>query len=126
MATLSILNIAGKEVNMVKLKVKESERLSKTMKRVFYFKDMEDCERFLYVFKDHYCNVPWDEPEESDEFSNMDVNDIYDMDEDPVDRADRSLGWGFSLCDSLEIGLTNYQKEEVRMIMNMIEEGMNK
>ena len=78
-----------------------------------YFKTIEDCNKYLYVFKDHWCNVPWKEPEEIDRF---DIKAATVLVNDPIKIANGDLGWGFNTCDLNNIGETKEQREFVSNI----------
>lgn len=86
---------------------------------IFYFHNMNDCNKFKHVFKDHWCNVKWKPPVEKDNFPECSSNGRKNMDEDPVKRAEDSLSWGFNLVkDKPEGNLTDHQKSIVESIMN--------
>jgi len=89
---------------MIELKAKDL-----TFGGTFYFHTMQDCNDFLYVFKDHWCNVPWEKPREvSDDFPISRIQ-RESMDKPPKKRAGSSLSWGFSLVKRLNIGLSKRQ-----------------
>ena len=97
---------------MVKLEAKDT-----TFGGIFYFHNMKDCKDFMYVFEDHFCNVPWKAPIElsDDTYVNSDVK--RSMDKSPKERAENSLSWGFNLERRLGIGLTNKQNNFVKSMM---------
>lgn len=78
------------------------------------FESMEDCNKFLYVFRDHWCNVPWTKPVEVDK-----VPDGYSLVKDPIKEAEGNLNWGFRQCERSNIGNTIEQKALTRAIMNI-------
>jgi hypothetical protein len=81
---------------LVKLTVKEQYRSLSS--DAFYFRNMKDCQIFLGVFKNHWCNVPWDEPVEIPKNTEIDRLDRVLMSMDPAERADSNLSWGFNLA----------------------------
>ena len=87
---------------------------------VFYFHTMEDCNKFLYIFRDHWCNVPWKEPIEVPDDYPISARDQEVMDEDPKERAERDLSWGFSLVKRLEIRQTEKQNAFVEEMISRI------
>lgn len=97
---------------MVKLEAKDT-----TFGGIFYFHNMKDCKDFLYVFEDHFCNVPWKTPIElpDNTYVNSDVR--RSMDEPPKKRAEDNLSWGFNLERRLSIGMTNGQNDFVESMM---------
>ena len=76
----------------------------------FYFYNMADCEAFMYVFKDHWCNVPWRAPVEVPDWTDITDSQRKAMDKNPKQRAESNLSWGFSLCRALGIDLNDDQK----------------
>lgn len=96
---------------MVKLEAKET-----ILGGIFYFHNMKDCNDFLYVFTDHWCNVPWKNPVEAPNFPEIEKYQRKAMDIDPKQRAENSLSWGFRYVKSHNIGLTNVQKAFVNGI----------
>lgn len=91
----------------------------------FIFKSMEDCEKFKYVFKDHWCNVPWLVPVFVDEQRYLTDIGEFKIIEDPVQAAEDNLSWGFSLCKRYKIEETDEQKAFVRDLINRIESKNN-
>lgn len=88
---------------MVKLQSGEDSRV------VFYFKNINDCNKFLYVFKDHWCNVRWESPIEKPEFLEMTDRQREELDEDPKERAEDNLMWGFCIEKDRNIRLNSSQ-----------------
>lgn len=87
----------------------------------FYFANMEDCETFMQVFKDHMCNIPWKKPVEAPSFPEMTEKYRRYMEvisADPKKAAESDLMWGFSLVDSLHIGLTGSQQSFVKAVQD--------
>lgn len=75
----------------------------------FYFHNIDDCNKFKFVFHDHMCNVPWNPPKEvPDDMVIPDRKREY-MDLDPVKFAEGNLSWGFNLMKCISIGLTEEQ-----------------
>lgn len=62
--------------------------------QTFHFRTMDDCKKFMYVFQDHWCNIPWEDPVEIPDYTK--INDDRYIDADPVARAEDNLSWGFS------------------------------
>lgn len=84
-----------------------------------YFKTMEDCDTFKYVFKDHMCNVPWEQPIEAcsfPEMTNLQRHHMEEMSKDIKKYAESNLSWGFSIMEGCEIGLTSEQQAMVLAI----------
>lgn len=79
---------------MIKLGVKTERSNSKY---VFYFHNMDDCNKFKYVFKNHWCNIKWEKPVEIPNDTKISEYDRKVMDKDPEERAESDLSWGFSL-----------------------------
>lgn len=92
---------------MVKLEVND-----KINYEVLYFHNMKECNEYLYVFNDHWCNVPWKSPVEIPDDADIPYQDRACMDMPPKKRAEADLSWGFSLVKSLEIEL-NYEQNKV-------------
>lgn len=90
---------------MVKLEAKDTQ-----FGGIFYFHNMEDCNEFLYVFKDHWCNVSWEDPLVIPDDSNISQEDGKEMDVSPKKRAEENLSWGFNLVRDKDIGLTKVQR----------------
>lgn len=84
----------------------------------FYFYNIDDCRKFMYVFKDHWCNVPWKEPVEISDSTYIDSNARRYMSVPPKKRAEDNLSWGFNLVKRLGINLNNEQNDFVNSMMN--------
>lgn len=93
-------------IKMVKLET-DLETRNETM----YFKTMEDCKEYLYVFKDHWCNLPFKDPVEIQDSTIIDSKYRNYLDIPPKQRAESDLQWGFNLVNFLGIGVTKEQKE---------------
>lgn len=98
---------------MVKL-----EAYDTTFGGVFYFHNLEDCVEFVEVFKDHWCNVAWKYPVESDVFPELTSNQRKLMNKNPKMRAMDNLGWGHNYVKRLGIDLTPQQKSIATEILN--------
>lgn len=100
---------------MIKLEAQNT-----TFGGIFYFHTMQDCKDFMYVFKDHWCNVPWNTPVEitSDTYISEDLK--REMDKPPKKRAQDNLSWGFNLVERLDIDLTKEQNNFVKSMMTKI------
>lgn len=108
-------------MDVVVLKTNLDEATSLQRNETFYFKDMEDCNRFLEVFEDHFCNVPWKTPEQKTINSIPPIEVQITMNMDPVKRAEKELSWGFNLCKTNNIGETPEQIAFVKDLINRIE-----
>ena len=63
----------------------------------FFFKDMNACNEFKYVFSNHWCNITWNTPEEQEVFPEATTGYWRDhINDDPKKLADKHLMWGFS------------------------------
>ena len=93
----------------------------KSEQATFYFKTMDECIKFMYVFKDHWCGIEWEEPKEGefelDTFDNMDIN------RSPEERAISNLSWGFNLVKSNK--LTQDQRKFIDNMVTMLYTGNN-
>lgn len=85
----------------------------------FYFNNIKDCEIFKSVFKDHWCNVTWEEP--------VEVNSVpYEKSEyindDPKKRAEDNLKWGFNSIWASEVDgeLTEDQQSFVNSMTRIL------
>lgn len=88
---------------------------------VFYFRTLDDCRKFLYVFKDHWCNVKWKTPVEvPDDIKLPEARrDLLDM--DPKKRAEANLSWGFNHARLHgDGGLTSEQQRELVYLMRQL------
>lgn len=59
---------------------------------------MEACNIFKSVFRNHWCNIDWNEPKEAEMFD--EAKSEYwrkHINDDPKVLADKNLDWGFSL-----------------------------
>lgn len=63
----------------------------------FYFYTLADVNAFLYVFKDHWCNISWEGPEEIS-INEVPKDRIMKMKKNPKERAESNLSWGFNLA----------------------------
>lgn len=80
---------------------------------VFYFHTMDECNDFLYVFSDHFCNVDWEKPVEISDNTMLSYEHRRAMDIPPKERAERYLSWGFDVAGK---NLTREQMEYVEKI----------
>lgn len=99
---------------MVELKVK-----STTCNTKFYFHTMDDCEKFLYVFNDHWCNVPWERPVTVSDSTELSEYEKSAINENPKLRAERNLSWGWNLARELNTDAPNEQQRQ--FLNNIIE-----
>ena len=82
-----------------------------------YFKNTKDCEEYLYVFKDHMCNVPWEKPVEISDGTSIDYYDELSLKMPPKERALHDLKWGFNIVDTLGIVLTDEQNNFIKSMI---------
>ena len=82
--------------------------------KAFYFHNMADCRTFLYVFRNHWCNVPWNTPVEAPSWPEMNAHQRRAMDLDPKERAESCLSWGFHFAKRNHIGNTEEQNVFIR------------
>ena len=66
---------------MIKLETSYNDR------DVFYFRTLDDCNKFLYVFENHWCNVKWKPPVEVSDNIILSRYQRDALDRDPKDRA---------------------------------------
>lgn len=100
---------------MIELKAKDL-----TFGGTFYFHTIQDCNDFLYVFKDHWCNVPWEKPREVPNDFLIGENQRKSMDKPSKERAESNLLWGFSLVKRLNIDLFERQNLFVRGMVDKL------
>ena len=64
----------------------------------FYFWNIRDCNKFKYVFANHWCIVIWNEVEQipDSELANLSEFHRNSMDKDPEERGRNALDWGFN------------------------------
>lgn len=103
---------------MVKLTARDDKRAR------FFFRSLNDCETFKYVFKDHWCNVVWNNPEEGNFDKEMDEWDERLIDVDPKKRAENNLSWGFHLCENT--GNDKLTEEQEEFVASMVDRLTNK
>ena len=88
----------------------EIRSLNKSYNITRHFTNINDCNAYMRVFKDHRCNVKWSEPQivPNDNF----VEDVSLLRENPNKRAINDLSWGFNSNwkDEADAGLTNWNK----------------
>lgn len=89
--------------------IKLESNFNNSFDATFYFKTMKECEEFLYVFKDHWCNVPWKKPVEVSDDIKISEYKRNDLNNSPKERAESNLSWGFSNCRFHNIGINNTQ-----------------
>lgn len=90
----------------------------KSSNMAFYFHSMEDCKAFMYVFEDHFCNVPWEKPEIVPDDTKISIDHRRLLEEDPKAKAERYLSWGFNLTKKHHIGLTSAQNSYIKSAMD--------
>lgn len=100
---------------MIELKAKDL-----TFGGTFYFHTMQDCNDFLYVFKNHWCNVPWEKPREVPNDFPIGKSQRKSMNEPPKKRAESNLSWGFSLVKRLNIDLSESQNLFVKDMVDRL------
>ena len=87
----------------------------------FYFNNIEDCNKFLYVFKNHWCNVKWEKPEEIP--NNTYIKDYHKRYLGrPEELAENNLKWGFnSFNDDYTTNNDNFTQGQLVFSRNMVE-----
>lgn len=83
----------------------------------FYFKTIEDCKKFKYVFYDHWCNIPW--KVELVDISSLSEYHLNHLNEDPKIKAEQYLNWGFNFVRFN--GLEECTKEQDEFLNSFIE-----
>ena len=80
----------------------------------FYFKTKEDADKFLYVFKDHWCHVDF-----VGEYRDVILSELEreQMEKDPTTRAEDNLSWGFHFADYYNDG--GLREEEKAFVEEM-------
>jgi hypothetical protein len=92
-----------------------------TPSSVFYFRTLDDCRKFLYVFKDHWCNVKWKPPVEVPDGTSISSTQRAQIGVDPKKRAEANLSWGFNYARLHgDDGLTPRQQRELVYLMGQI------
>ena len=87
----------------------------------FHFKDNESADKFLYVFKDHWCHVSFDKIKEDKPISKSLEEELA---KDPKKRAEDNLSWGFNLAkDYGDDKTTAYESSVIERIINMTSGG---
>ena len=80
----------------------------------FYFRTMDQCSKFLNVFKDHWCNIPWKKPVEISDNTRIPDYALSRLDIDPEQIAISNLSWGFGMTKYYNIDLSKDQKAIVK------------
>lgn len=93
---------------------------SKMFNKVFYFHNMKDCNEFIYVFKDHFCNIEWSEPKEFPDNSILLSSEREAMDIPPKERAERNLKWGFNAINKSDCQV-KINTEQKKFVYDMVE-----
>lgn len=83
----------------------------------FYFRNMEQCDQFISVFKDHWCNIPWLKPIDLGDNVIIPNYALRMIDIDPKDRAIANLSWGFNMAKVYNIGLSEEQQKALEEMM---------
>ena len=83
----------------------------------FYFRTMTECEIFMNVFRNHFCNVPWNTPKIIPDTSELSEYDLKYLNRDPKIRAESNLSWGFSLVKFNNIDLNEQQMNFINDFM---------
>lgn len=85
----------------------------------FFFANNIDAEKFISVFKDHWCNISWNGPDYIEEKHVPSFKKHFII-LDPITRAEKNLDWGFSLTKRIGIGLTSEQEKVLEGVMKGI------
>lgn len=85
----------------------------------FYFHTMKECKKFISTFENYGCNLPWDDPEEVPDNTQIDAFDRAEMRRKPKKRAKDDLDWAYGICKSNNIGFTPEQQEKINQLMQM-------
>lgn len=96
------------------------ESSNKIMNESFYFETIEDCERFKYVFENHWTGVKWKKPVEvsEDDVPDDELEYIKKYDT-PEAMAKDNLSWAFN--SSFIDGEGDLIKEQNLFVSKMIE-----
>lgn len=94
------------------IRIKES-----TTGREVYFRNEEDANAYLHVFKDHWCNLKWSLPVVVRD-SRVPSKYTKYIDTDPKERAEADLSWGFALMERNNMMLSSEQKNLVEELVD--------
>lgn len=94
------------------IRIKES-----TTGREVYFRNEEDANAYLYVFKDHWCNLKWSLPVVVRD-SRVPSKYTKYIDMDPKERAEADLSWGFAIMERNNMMLSSEQKNLVEELVD--------
>ena len=88
----------------------------------FYFHNDSDCDDFIHVFKDHFCNIPWKRTQLIFDLGQY-AKEKLNMDKNPKTRAEENLSWMFVLADDIHGRgyLTDEQKSFVKELRNRVD-----
>lgn len=85
-----------------------------------YFRTKEAMEQYKYVFKNHWCNIPWDKPEELPDDYKLPSWWREHIDDDPKKLAEDNLCWGFNSVMAYFGERNKLNKEQQAFVNNMI------
>jgi hypothetical protein len=60
---------------------------------------MEECKKFMRVFSNHWCEIPWADPVELPDGMPLSDKHRNHMNLDPIKRAETNLNWGFRFVE---------------------------
>lgn len=97
------------------------ESANKIKNEAFYFETIEDCERFKYVFKDHWTGVKWKKPVNI-EIKYIPYEEIkwFNKYKTPEEYAEANLSWAFNSLFVEEPKLSKEQDLFVQTMVNRI------
>ena len=72
------------------------EAVNDWQKAKWYFRSIEEMNKFIGVFKNHGCNINWKHDLIDDVFEDLDDYDLEEMDKDPIKRAKSEMDWVFN------------------------------
>lgn len=105
-------------MKVIELKTKKNNVYS-GKPSIFYFYTDEEADKFLYVFKNHWCHVEFEKSETNISESEYKKWKEY-MDKDPVKRAENNLSWGFNFArDHNDDRLTAAEESFVHKLMEI-------
>lgn len=97
------------------------ESSNKTINEAFYFNTIEECERFKYVFSNHWTGVKWKTPVEINECDiPYDKIRYIKRFKSPEEYAEDNLKWGFNSLFIEEPKLSKQQESFIQMMIHRV------
>ena len=62
-----------------------------------YFNTIEECNEYMKVFKDHWCNIRWKTPVVVPDNTSLTDYEKSRLLKSPKERAESNLSWGFNM-----------------------------